>query len=182
MLSSRRRRSTALPSHAACREGHGCRAVRRLVQPAACRPCAGRRDRAEAAGARPALVDRHTRQSVEVEQRADAARRAAEPFRGDGENPRIKVTAFEAAPSSALHGRHAGAGARRIPASTSSGSWAPTTCATSIAGSAGAEIARPSRSRSSTGRARRSPSCRRWWRRRSTMPASTRPMRRGSRG
>ena len=63
--------------HAACREGHGGRAVRRLVQSAACRSCAGRRDRAATAGARPALVDGDAGQSAEKRARTGAAGRTA---------------------------------------------------------------------------------------------------------
>ena len=114
------------------------RPVRRLVQSAACRPCAGRRDRAQAAGARPAVVDGHAGQSAEEHARTGAARRAAAAF---GEH-RPKTRTSRSPPSrprimSASPPTRWRWSRRAIPASISSGSWAPTVCATSTAGSAG---------------------------------------------
>ena len=153
---------------AACAR-HAHRAVRRHLRSAACG--APRRLPAgdEAARPRPGLVAGHARQSAEGY--AAAWRRS--PTRVAAAR-RWRTIRASTSPISKpqlgtrLHLRDRVLPGAALPAAcTSSGSWAPTICAASIAGSAGAASPHWCRSRSSIGWAeplchRRAPPARRW--------------------
>ena len=132
--------------------GHAHRAVRRHIRSGA--RGAPRRLPVGAAPAwpRPGVVARHAGQSAEGYQGPGAARRRASP-------PRRRWRTIRASTSPTSKPRWARPIPTRpcptcggaVPACTSSGSWAPTICAASIAGSAGAASPNWCRSRSSIG-------------------------------